>query len=226
MTVHEAYAPQQEDDRQRLMTEPVQGVLSFLLIEDHPMYAEGFRSAIHRIFPRARLQVASSGSAARPLLAHQPFDLVFLDINLPDVNGLDLLVDLQNEGIWQPIAILTGAVDALAVETARRRGALGLISKRSDDTCLESICSRLLAGDTAFEIGPSSLSPGEALEDITSRELEVLQKLATGLENSQICKELGISDSTLRTHLRALFQKMQVPNRTACVVKGIRLGWV
>ena len=74
--------------------------------------------------------------------------------------------------------------------------------------------------------GPAHVSPGEALEDITSRELEVLQKLATGLENSQICKELGISDSTLRTHLRALFQKMQVPNRTACVVKGIRLGWV
>ena len=64
---------------------------SFLLIEDHPMFIAGFSGAIEQLFPAAQLQVVNSGLAALPLFKKHIFDLVFLDLNLPDISGFDLL---------------------------------------------------------------------------------------------------------------------------------------
>ena len=90
---------------------------------------------------------------------------------------------------------------------------------------LQSYCLKLLKGDAVFV--PDALQQLEAPGELpTGRELEVLTTLNEGLENAEICDRLSVSDSTLRTHLRNLFAKLKVSNRTACLVQAKKLGWL
>ena len=207
--------------------ETVHDDYSFLLIEDHPMFIAGFSGAIEQLFPAAKLQVVNSGLAALPLFEKHIFDLVFLDLNLPDISGFDLLEQVQKNHFSQPIVILTGAVAPSVLEKAKRLGALGAFSKRVDHAHLKENCLLLLEGLPVFESDSLlfSMVNGEAQQP-TGRELDVLMHLADGLDNAEICKKLCISDSTIRTHLRKLFFKLSVTNRTACVLKAVRYGWV
>jgi DNA-binding NarL/FixJ family response regulator len=200
---------------------------SFLLVEDHPIFVDGFSSAIKSIFPTASLSVVTCGELARKELRQASFDLVFLDLNLPDMNGLDLLQEMQLAHIVQPIVILTGSIAPPTIEKARQGGAVGAFSKRINHTVLGHYCHQLLMGKTVFEAEPMQQSYADGLAyGPTGREIDVLAQLAEGLDNARICQLLNISDSTLRTHLRSLFMKLQVTNRTACVVKATRFGWI
>lgn len=201
--------------------------LRFLLIEDHPIFIDGFSGAIHHLFPEVSLTVVTNGHDARRAMSDAHYDLVFLDIDLPDIYGVDLLQEFQQSAHIQPIVTLSGSMSPSIVEKSRMAGAIGAFSKRVDHDRLKDFCDRLLAGDTVFEAEPmrQSILEGQAFGP-TERELQVLMELADGLDNAEICRHLNISDSTLRTHLRSLFMKLQVTNRTACVVKATRLGWI
>lgn len=201
----------------------------FLLVDDHPLYAEGFASAIQRLYPCASLTHASSGKEAQSLLRAEAFDLVFLDVHLPDMNGLSLLGEQLRQGVWQPVAMLTGRPDASIIEQAKHWGAVGVISKRNDLDRLHTICEKILKGGKYYEresVEGGAVVFQSAPNTLTLREFEVLRTLAEGSENSTICQMLGISNSTLKTHLRSLFQKLDVSNRTACVIKGLREGLI
>jgi DNA-binding NarL/FixJ family response regulator len=216
-----------QETSERSALQSLKGEYSFLLVEDHPMFAEGFSGAIKKIFPAARLQIVSCGHAALSLFEKTTFDLVFLDLNLPDISGFDLLAKVQKKYLAQPVVILTGSVAPLVLDTAKRLGAMGAFSKRVDNNHLKKNCLMLLEGEPVFEADSLLLSMvnGEAQKP-TSRELDVLMHLAEGLDNADICIQLCISDSTIRTHLRNLFFKLDVSNRTACVMKAARLGWI
>ncbi len=201
---------------------------AFLLVEDHPLFIHGFRSAIERLFPHARLDIATTGPDAQALMLAEAYDLVFLDLHIPEISGFRLLETLQQRQAVQPVVIITGQVDSIIVEKARRLGALGAISKRIDLKRLSSLCEKLLEGQTVFDEGNewTEIPITEEGKHFTGRELEVLRLLAEGLENAQIGARLNMSDSTLKTHLRSLFFKMNVNNRTACVMKALRAGWI
>tara|TARA_R110001592_G_scaffold64165_1_gene196965 strand:- start:3331 stop:4032 length:702 start_codon:yes stop_codon:yes gene_type:complete len=206
---------------------PESSAYSFLLIEDHPMFVQGFSSVIQQIFPTAKLQVVTCGLDALQLFKKFTFDLVFLDLNLPDISGYELLGIVQKEHFSQPVVVFSGVVAPSVLEKVKRLGALGAFSKRVDKKHLKTNCLMLLEGIPVFESDSllSSIVNGEAYQP-TERELDVLIHLADGLDNSEICEKLCISDSTIRTHLRKLFFKLNVTNRTACLVEATRHGWI
>ncbi|MES2819343.1 MAG: response regulator transcription factor [Pseudomonadota bacterium] len=201
---------------------------SLLLVEDHPLFREGLHRALCRLLPEAKVKIASTGLDARQHLLNQAFDLVFLDLHLPEISGFAILEELQTRGITQPIVIITGVADSMIVQRARTLGVLGVVSKRIDNRRLTDLCLRLMRGETLFELERHWLEALRVADGsgLTRRELDVLLKLAEGLENGPICEQLGMSHSTLRTHLTSLFIKLQVGNRTACVVKAMRMGWI
>ncbi|GAA3955607.1 response regulator [Allohahella marinimesophila] len=126
---------------------------AFLLVEDHPLFIHGFRSAIERMFPHARLDIAGTGAAAQSLMLSQDYDLVFLDLHIPEISGFAVLEELRRRRVVQPVVIITGQVDSIIVDKARRLGALGAISKRIDLSRLAGLCVKLLDGQTIFEEG-------------------------------------------------------------------------
>jgi DNA-binding NarL/FixJ family response regulator len=200
---------------------------AMLLIEDHPFFSDGFSNAIKQLFPAVALQCVASAADAMTLLSRQIYDLVFLDVNLPDKSGFDLLDEIGRHRLPQPVVILTGVVSYRIAEQAQRKGAIGAISKSITLPQLHLHCLQLLQGQTVFKPDAMLHCTSGARPSIpTGRELEVLSNLDEGLENAEICARLNVSDSTLRTHLRNLFSKLQVSNRTACLVQARRLGWM
>lgn len=200
--------------------------LCFLLVEDHPLYAEGFIQAISSLYGDANIEHVTTGRLALELLRHTEFDLVFLDVNLPDISGLQILSDLKYEHLFHPITLITGQVNSTLTLQAKQLGVLGVISKRQPMKKLHTIVDRMLSGISYFdkETAGYSIAKVPEVEPLTQREMQVLNVLAEGLSNKAVCTQLAISDSTLKTHLRAIYQKLDVNNRTACVVKAIRTG--
>lgn len=199
----------------------------FLLVEDHPFYAEGFMAAIKRVYPAAQMTHLSCGADALRLADPSRFDLIFIDVRLPDMNGFDVLNDFLQRAPSARTVILSGYIDESINERARQCGATGVVSKRHDALTLQRICQRLMKGVQWFEETRQWSFAEQAAActaALTLREMDVLKCLGEGLENREIGTRLNVSDATLRTHLKSIFQKMSVSNRTACVVKAIKTG--
>src|SRR5690349_1159839 len=102
----------------------------FLIVEDHPLYGEALESVLSCSMPDARIEMAASFAQAKlSLRRKQQFDLVFLDLVLPDTHGLDGLIELRSHFPKQPIAIVSAFFDGNVMQRAAICGAAGFIPK-------------------------------------------------------------------------------------------------
>src|SRR5690606_17169700 len=150
----------------------------------------------------------------------QDFDLILLDLRLPDVPGLTLLQRWQQEGRMTPVAILSASDSNQDAQAALAAGALGFIPKSADDEGLRQAVTRVLLGETLPAPAPAER------DQLTPRQREILLLLAEGLPNKSISRQLGLSEDTVKTHLQALFQELDVHTRTACVSSARQRGWL
>lgn len=193
--------------------------LSLLLVDDHRIFLDGLRLALQPLSKGLTIQTAQSAAEAQALLDENDFDLILLDLRLPDRPGLELLQCWRDGGRITPVAILSASDSNLEVHGALAAGALGFIPKSADGDLLREAVTRLLLGETLplppFE-GPS----------LTPRQREILSLLAEGLPNKSISRRLGLSEDTVKTHLKMLFQELNVHTRTACVSAARQCGWL
>lgn len=185
--------------------------LSLLLVDDHRIFLDGLSLALAPLCADLQIETAESAAAAQACLQQQDFDLILLDLRLPDMPGLELLQRWQQQGCLTPVAILSASDSTLDAQAALNAGALGFIPKSSNSDELRRAVTRVLLGETlpAPETGePNPLTP---------RQMEILRLLAEGLPNKSIGRQLGVSEDTVKTHLKTLFQALDVHTRTACV---------
>lgn len=200
-----------------------------LLIDDHKIYLDGLSLTLQNLGESIIIDHASNAAEAEALITAHPFDLVLLDLQLPDCSGLSLLQKLQKLDSLVPIAIISGSTNASDLEAALQLGAAGFISKTADgDTLRDAVC-RLLYGEQVV-IGDESRSmvrENSARElGITPRQLQILDLLAEGLPNKTICQRLCLSEDTVKTHLKAIFSSLGCHNRTECVSSARKLGLI
>ena len=136
-------------------------------------------------------------------------------MRLPDRSGLQLLRDWQQAGNPTPVAVLSASESPADMQAALQAGALGFIAKSSDAQSLRSAISRLLLGECLPL--PLPLAGNPPAGSLTPRQQEILLLLAEGLPNKSISRQLQLSEDTVKTHLKALFQHLGVHTRTACV---------
>lgn len=200
-----------------------------MLVDDQPLLRESLQRHLHNLFPQAQLHNASTGSDALVKLASQPVHLLISELFLPDMHSFVLLQRLQV--LTQPpiTVLLACGATAETQANARRLQVRALLNKRISGQQLESSLQRALDGETIYEAfqphGRSCGNPASSL-DLTPREFDVLLYLARGLSNKQIETALTMSASTLKTHLRSLFDKFAVNNRTACLVSARQAGFL
>ncbi len=169
----------------------------------------------------------SAEEALERLPADQP-DVVLMDINLPGMNGIDCVADLKRALPRTQVMMLTVYEDAEKVFAALKAGATGYLLKRSTPAELVEAIHDVHAGGSPM----SSLiarkvvatfhqdrSPSVPVAQLTPREREIIESLAKGFLYKEIGEQLGISITTVRTHLRSIYEKLQVQNRTEAVVK-------
>ncbi|WP_304641837.1 response regulator [Pseudomonas sp.] len=198
-----------------------------LLIDDHQIYLDGLSLTLSKLAQGIILDHAHSASEAEELVRRHTFDLILLDLQLPDSSGLALLQKLRSIDPVVPIAILTASNSASDLDAALQLGAAGFISKTADGKVLLEAATRLLFGETVIisaENQPLDRVSSARELGVTPRQLEILDLLAEGLPNKVICSRLTLSEDTVKTHLKALFSTLGCHNRTECVNSARRLG--
>lgn len=203
----------------------------FLIVEDHPLFLEGLTLALQKMPMPVYLQSVGSAQAAKAaLIQSSDFDLILLDLHLPDGQGLSLLRYLQIKKIFIPAAIISASEEQSDVNAAITAGASGFISKANNSTAIVSSVERILAGEQClpdfYQADAKSQPTLRTQFNLTPRQLEVLGLLAEGLPNKRICQRLGLTEHTVKTHLKTLFQLLDVHNRTECVQKAAKLGFI
>jgi DNA-binding NarL/FixJ family response regulator len=200
-----------------------------LLVEDD----EHSRAAAQTLLESAGYQVksAESGQTALRLFREQTPEIVLLDLGLPDVDGAALVRLMQAENASVPIIVLSVVTSEARILEALRAGALGYLFKEDLGRLLPAL-SEALAGGAPMSPSVARLVLGQLHERpsqppptlLTTREREVLERLAGGLSYEQIASALQVALNTVRTHVRSIYRKLDAATRLEAVLAGVKQG--
>jgi DNA-binding NarL/FixJ family response regulator len=193
-----------------------------LIVEDHPLFLEGFQAMVARLCPDWGLEAAPSAVAALESIAQSPPDAVLLDVFLPDRDGFDLLDTLHARWPDLPVVLMSGRDHAAMALRARKSPASGFIPKSTEGAEFVAMIEAAVAGRRTFA---AAAGPGER-PVLTARQAQVLALLAAGHGNKEIRHRLGIAERTVRSHLTELFQLLGVHGRMLAVIRARELGLI
>lgn len=210
--------------------------MKVLLIDDHTL----FRLGLKGLLERSGIEVAGAASTGQEglqkALELSP-DVILLDMRMPDMDGLDVLGRLREQGVDVPITILTTSDEERDLVECLRAGAQGYLLKDMDPEQLvaalrkivagESVVAPQLAGALAKALQQKSSTPvlpETPLSELTPREREIIAHLAEGQSNKAIARDLGISDGTVKLHVKAILRKLNVRSRVEAAVIAVEQG--
>jgi len=193
--------------------------MRYLIVDDHSVVREGVAALLRQSATDVEIFHAGDYAAALKVLADQPdIDILFLDLMLPDVGGLDALRSLGERYPGLPVVILSSSQDPGDAHRALAMGALGYVPKTTNTATFLAALRLILAGGIyvpPFAIAERQhVAPRHALAALTDRQIEVLECLQTGIGNKQIAHRLGISEKTVKAHVGAILRALGVSSRT------------
>jgi DNA-binding NarL/FixJ family response regulator len=191
------------------------------IVDDHPLVCEGLRNMLEQEAGITVLGAANSGTEALEALRGLTPDIVFLDINLPDINGIDLCKTIRQE--WPAIKCIALSTfgERSYISRMIENGASGyLLKNAAKEEILQAIHQVGNGGMYLNMLTQQSASTiaAEPVPFITRREKEVLKHIADGFTNQQIADKLFVSVTTINTHRKNLLMKFEV-NNTAALMK-------
>ena len=198
-----------------------------LLVDDHPMIAAALdmllRGSSYELLGRAR----SVAEANREITRVKP-DLVLLDVNLPDGSGLDVLRRISRARVRPRVILLTAGMDDSQLLTADELEPEGMVLKTSDPGLLTEAMDAVVGGNRWIdpEIADRTRRAQERADSappLTRRERELIELVRQGLKNRDIAAELGVTEGTVKVYLHAIFDKLQVDNRTELALRAAEL---
>lgn len=204
--------------------------MHILVIDDHPLYREILVQHLQRMFSAKQVVSvfeAVSAEEALGTLEYQCFDFILLDIGLPGISGVEALPLLQEKCPDAKIAVMSGAYDAEVAQAMIAQGAHGYISKTAGSREFESAITLILAGEDFISpsvmskpVGYKKKSPQrDTLSELTPKQNEVLKLMSLGYQNKIIASKLNCTEGTIKLHVSAILQRLQVKNRTEAVMK-------
>jgi len=209
--------------------------MKILLVDDHALIAAALRILLLDIDPNAQVLTAGDAVDAKKLLdAHPDADLMLLDLALPGVSGTSLLEAIRG---WAPnlkVLVLSGLHDQRSVERVLQLGASGFVPKSMASDTLVSAIKLVLSGGAYIprdllsespqvEVVPSQSDPVRI--ELTQRQEQVLYLLAQGAQLKVICRQLGLSEGTVKAHVRSIYRAFGASNRTEALFVARRQGY-
>jgi DNA-binding NarL/FixJ family response regulator len=211
-----------------------------VIVEDHPLMQTALEATLERAEGFTVVGTATSGLQAEPLVSRTQPDLVLLDLQLPGLDGISCLALLRERHPDATVVVLSGVEDDELIERALSGGAAALVKKSISPADLPVLLRQVLQGSVKFATpriaravvtkatreSQLDVVRAEACGEtgLTARELEVLEMVARGLPNRAVAEELFLSDQTVKRHLRKVYRKLGVANRTEAARTAYRLG--
>lgn len=204
--------------------------MKLLLVDDHALLREALSLLLTATWPG--LQVLQAGSLAEACVladAHPDLRLVLLDLGLPDAQGLHSLQVLRARAPGARHVVLSAQDQPALVLQAIDAGAAGFVPKTAHLAQMQAALRVVLDGGIHLPAGlaPPNPAPAAGPGDeplLTARQREVLGLLVDGLPNKTISRRLGLSGSTVKTHMEAIYRQLGVHSRAQAVVMAARLG--
>lgn len=205
--------------------------MKLLLIDDHALFRDGLSLLIaSRLFPDGQpVQVLEAGSLSQASLllrAHPDVALALLDLGLSEHQGLQTLDSWRALAPQVPVVVLSADDRPDVILAAIDGGASGFIPKTVQARVMQEALTHVLAGGVYLpELPQRTLPTAETGWVFSGRQADVLRLLVEGKPNKEICRMLDLSESTVKTHLAAIFRKLGVNSRTQAVVAVAQAGW-
>ncbi|MFC4947314.1 response regulator [Pseudonocardia sp. GCM10023141] len=220
-----------------MTTTPSDGPLRVVLVDDHEMVVAGIKAMLAPFLGRIRVVGEAIGAErAVEVVASLTPDIVLCDVRMHGVSGLDLCRKLRERDPECKVVLLSVYDDEQYLFQALRAGASGYLLKqiKSDELVRQlelahtgaTVIDSTLAGravDTAARMQSDEFWPG-ARHGLTHRESEVLSLIVAGLSNRGVATRLVVSDETVKSHLRSIYRKLQVNDRSGAVATALREG--
>ena len=187
-----------------------------LLADDHPMMIAAMRNALEGARDFEIVGEATTGSQVMPLVWKARPDVVLIDLHLPEVDGLTCLEHIRAKHPGVRVVFFSADDEHSQIARALAGGACAYLVKNIDPGDL-AVVLRQAVGGSFFclgELGASAACPDHDDAGLSERETEILAGVARGLSNRAIARELWLSDQTVKFHLRNIYRKLKVANRT------------
>lgn len=206
-----------------------------LIADDHPLVRDGLRTVISVAFDQCELFEASSIAEAIAIVEREgDFDLVLLDLNMPDADGFSGLAQMRDRFPSVPVVIVSGAVEGGLVSASIANGAAGFIPKSLKRSAIVAAIQSIMAGDIFMPeefrtIGVDTAELDDIrrrLETLTPQQRVVLGLVVGGKLNKQIAYELDVSMTTVKAHVSAILAKLNVYSRTQAVILANKINFV
>jgi DNA-binding NarL/FixJ family response regulator len=217
------------------MTPPVESDkrLRVLVADDHPVFVAGIRSMLSTMERLVLVGESSTGAAAVEAARQANPDIILMDVNMPDMSGIEATrkIRVKNPGIR--ILILTMYEDDEMLLAAMRAGANGYLFKGAPPSEIALAIELVSRGAALFgkNVADRAIQfiidpPGtrHPFPDLTDREKDVLELVARGMGNATIAHKLGLSHKTVRNYMSRIFAKLHVDDRTAAAISARRAG--
>ncbi len=212
-----------------------------LMVDDHVMVLQGLKNLLGVLVAGLQIDTADALAAALRLAEATRYDLVLLDWNLGECSGAESIRRLREVGCAARIVVMSGDTGSALIRTAIDLGAAGFVPKRYSSEAMVAALDTVLQGGIFLppEAQPSGGGPAalpgavlieaeQRLHELTPRQVDVYRAAARGLPNKLIARELGIAETTVKTHLSAVYAALGVRNRTEAAYQasreGIRVG--
>ncbi|MFF4771521.1 response regulator transcription factor [Microtetraspora fusca] len=215
------------------MTDPVsEPPIRVLLVDDHPLLRHGLRALLEQVGGAEVVGEAGDGDEAIALALSLAPDVVVMDLVMPGTSGIEATRRLIDRRPDLGVLVLTMSEDDASVFAALRAGARGYVLKGTGGSEFIAAVRSVARGEAVY--GPAVarrirrfMAGGPAtgpFPELTQREREVLDLLASGRSNPEIARMLFLSQKTVKNHLTSIFAKLQVADRAQAVVRARRAG--
>lgn len=208
--------------------------IRLVVVDDHALFRRGLVGLLEEMPGFRVVGQAGDGQQAVSIIEQQLPDIVLLDLNMPVMDGISTLKILKSRRLAPRVLMLTISQDDADLLDAIRVGADGYLLKNTEPDDLRKAILRVVEGQgvlspevTAPVLRALSRFDGDTPSQLLSdRELEVLTCMVDGLTTQQIAGRLFISENTVKTHVRHIFEKLEVSNRAEAVGKAMQIGLI
>ena len=210
--------------------------VKILIVDDHAVVRDGLRAMLDRREEFVVVGEAENGLEAVTKVRELDPDVILMDLRMPELNGVEAMRQIRAENSEAKFLVLTTYDTDEYIFDAIEAGAKGYLLKDASREDLFQAISAVHRGESLVQPGVASRvldrlaqltrQAGQAAQPqlLSDRELEVLQLMASGAANKQIASDLTISESTVKTHVTNIFQKLDVNHRTEAVTKAMSKG--
>ena len=205
--------------------------MRIMLIDDHELYAAGVRQLLQEVYREAQFDIyLTANDALAGLDGHHHYDLILLDLMLPGMKGALFIKAVEERELLVPVIVLSATESMQSISEAMDSGASGFLPKSLNSQQMREGIEAVLEGQiyvpeeiekrlvTYKRIEQSANLRNKAADlGITERQFKVLELMVQGLNNQLIAKTLYVSENTVKTHVAALYKRLGVDNRLACI---------